>query len=224
MIIMPNTKGLRRKMEYTFDMFMDDIQDDLEYNDGNDALGDRAARELKAKRIVMQMLINLACKFTDSSYKEEERLHNALEVTVNGDELLSGYAFFVSQKPQFYYTWGYMRKRGKSYIEFLVNAVLFLKAMLSDINILASRLSGLRGMHFVFNDIFDVSLIPESPHVKTRVRWEDFYRIATIKRGYNVLVKKEGVILLACDRNEAADVVGVAEAAIKMVSNAKTDF
>lgn len=220
MIIMSNPKKQMATMEYTFNMLLNDILELPKENEDKGDSNDKAGRELQSKLIIMQMLIGQADKYKADAFNDEEGLRNALEVEVNGDELLSGYAFFVPQNPQFDYTWSYMRKRKKSYIEFLVKAVMFLRNVLSDINILASKSRGSENVRLVFNDIFDVSFIAEIPHVKIGVQWENFYRLATIKKSYNVVVKAGEVVLLARDRKKAQDINDIIDVALQMVSNA----
>ena len=212
------------KMEYSLETLWKDIQDIPEENEGKERLGDKVEREFQSKLIVMHMLMDLASKYWANDYNEEENLRKVLELEVIKDELLSGYIFFIPQNPQFDYTWSYMRKRKKVYVEFLVNAVMFLKKVLLDINILADKLRRLGNVHFVFNDIFDVALIAERPHVKTGLRWENFYRIAATKESYNVVVKKGEVVLMARDRKDVSDVDGVIDVVLQMVNDKKLIF
>ena len=211
------------KMKYTFDNLLNDIQDMPDENDRDGVLGDTVGREFQSKLIVLQMLIDLASKYKAKTYDEENMLCKALECVVYGDELLSGYAFFLPQNPQFDYTWSYMRKREKSYIEFLAKAVIFLKNLLVDINILASKSRGLEAVHFVFNDIFDVSLVAETPHVKTGLRWENFYRIVATKENYNVAAMKEEAVLEVRNRKSYSDVVGIIDTVFQMLHDKEID-
>ena len=172
------------KEEYTFEMLLNDIQESAAGGE-NDALADdRAERERMSKLIVMQMLIVKASEFNDESYHDDEKLRNAIDVKVNGDAHLSGYIFFISQNPQFDYSWNYLRKREKSYKEFLVEAIRFLENVLADINMLAGKPRTPKNVHVIVNDIIDISLTGEKPFVKADVIWENFNRIATVKRNY----------------------------------------
>lgn len=215
MTIMSKIKGVRMKMEYTFENLLEDILDIPEENE--------SMREIKAQKIIVLMLFNLAIKYRANSNNDGNKLRKALERAVFEDELLSGYAFFVPQNPQFDYTWSYMRKREKSYIEFLAKAVIFLKNVLVDINILASKSRGLEAVHFVFNDIFDVSLVAETPHVKTGLRWENFYRIVATKENYNVAAMKEEAVLEVRNRKSFSDVVGIIDTVFQMLHDKKID-
>lgn len=207
-------------MEYTFEMLLDDICDiPNRVEDKADSIN-KEKREWQPKLIIMQMLIALASKYGPvASYNEEENVRKALEVEVNNDELLSGYAFFVSLNQQFDYTWSYMRKQKKCYVEFLANAIIFLKNLLVDINTLGSNAQGMRDAHFVFNDIFDVAFIAESPHVKIRVQWENFYRIATIRKCYNVMAKTGAAVLVVRDRENVSDMVDIKNEVLQKIGN-----
>lgn len=215
MTIMSKVKGVRMKMEYTFENLLEDILDIPEENE--------SMREVKAKKIIMLMLFNLAIKYRANINNDGDKLRKALERAVLEDELLSGYAFFVSQNPQFDYTWSYMRKREKGYIDFLAKAVFFLKNVLIDINILARNAQELEDVHFVFGDIFDVSLIVDTPYVKTGLRWENFYRIVATKENYNIAaIKGEGVLVVR-DRKSDSDVVGIIDAVLQLLHNKEID-
>ena len=77
-------------------------------------------------------------------------------------------------------------------------------------------------MHLVFSDIFDVTFMGERPHVKIGVLWENFYRIATIKKYYNVVAKAEEVVLVARDRKAVSDVGDVLDLALIKMGRNKT--
>ena len=196
-------------MEYSFEMLWNDIQDSLEENKENGSFSDKVERELSSKLIVMQMLIDQAAKYRARVCDDEGGLFKVFDVMVYNDEILSGYAFFVSQNPHFDYTWSYMRRRQKSYIEFLVKAVMFLNRVLSDVNVLIRELRKRNDVHFVFNDIFDVAFIPADPYVKVRVQWENFYRLSSIYKNYHVVVKVREVVWVAYDNKNVRDIVAV---------------
>lgn len=206
-------------MEYTLEMLLDDIYDTPKESEGKTDSIDKADREVESKRIVMQMLIELASKCKANGCTDEENLRKDLEVKVNGDELLSGYVFFVPQNPQFDYTWNYMRKRKRSYVEFLVNAVRFVYNVISDTNILAQAPRMWNDVRFLFNDIFEVAFTPETPTGKIRVQWENFYLIATIKKYYNVVAKIGEAALVSRDRKNGNDVDDLIKEVRKIAGN-----
>lgn len=206
------------KEEYTFEMLLNDIQESAAGGE-NDALADdRAERERMSKLIVMQMLIVKASEFNDESYHDDEKLRNAIDVKVNGDAHLSGYIFFISQNPQFDYSWNYLRKREKSYKEFLVEAIRFLENVLADINMLAGKPRTPKNVHVIVNDIIDISLTGEKPFVKADVIWENFNRIATVKRNYGFTVKSKDCILVAGNRKDASDAEKLIDTAFAMLN------
>lgn len=205
-----------KKEEYTFDILLNDIQSESAKDNEKEKTSNIAIREYNSKLIVIQMLIGLAELYKTENYNDDEKLNNAIEIKVNGDELLSGYMFFVSQNSQFNYLWSYMRKRKKDYKEFLVNSIRFLNNVLMDINTLDSKLLVERNMHVVFHDIFDVIPIGEKPFVKTRLLWENFYRLTTVKSEYNISVKiKESLQQTGC-RKEPSDMEKIIDAAIEI--------
>lgn len=116
------------KVEYTLSMLLNDIQDELVGSDEDDKKGEKRGREHQHKLIVVQMLLTLAGSFSKDCYDDDDKLNNAIDVKVSGDELLSGYMFFVSQNPHFDYSWNYMRKRRNNYKEFLADALRFVNS------------------------------------------------------------------------------------------------
>ena len=207
------------KEDYTFDLLLNDIQSEPTEDNKSDETNDKAGREYRSKLIVIQMLIGLAELYKTDSYKDDEKLSNAIEIKVNGNEQLSGYIFYVSQNPQFDYSWNYLRKRNANYKEFLANSVRFLINVLDDINILAGKPRAGKYMHVVFHDILDVTLINEKPFVNTRLLWDNFFRLATVKSEYNVCVKVNESVLIAGSRKEPSDMEKLIDSALEMISS-----
>lgn len=207
------------KEKYTFDMLLNDILSDLTEDNEKDKTGDKVRREYKSKLIVIQMLINLAESYKIENYKDDEKLNNAIDIKVNGDEILSGYIFFISQNSQFDYSWNYMRKRRTNYKEFLTNSICFLNNVLIDINILADKPRVGNDVHVTFHDILDVTFINEKPFVKACLLWENFYRWVTVKSEYNICVKVNECILKIDNRKEPSDTESLIDAALEKINN-----
>ena len=203
---------------YTFQMLLDDIQESVIINDEDAQTDDKASREQQSKLIVLQMLIDRANEYNDESHRDDEKLRNAIDVKVNNDVHLAGFIFYISQNPQFDYSWNYLRKRESSYKEFLIEGIRFLDNVLSDINMLARKTGTTKDVHVVMNDIIDVSLTGEMPFVKASVLWENFHRIATVKRDYNFTVKSKECILVAGRRKKTSDAEKIIDAALAMLN------
>lgn len=206
------------KEVYTFQMLLDDIQESVVINDEEAQSDDKASREQQSKLIVLQMLIDRANDYNDESHRDDEKLRNAIDVKVNNDVHLAGFIFYISQNPQFDYSWNYLRKRESSYKEFLIEGIRFLDNVLSDINMLARKTGTTKDVHVVMNDIIDVSLTGEKPFVKASVLWENFHRIATVKRDYNFTVKSKECILMAGRRKKTSDAEKIIDAALAMLN------
>ena len=191
--------------DYTFEDLLNDIQESALENDEDAQGGDKAMRERQSKLIVMQMLVVKANEYFDESHRYDEKLRNAIDAKVNNDVHLAGFIFFVSQNPQFDYSWNYLRKRENSYKEFLLEGIRFLDNVLADINMLAGKPRTHKDVHVVMNEILDVSLTGEKPFVKVSVLWENFHRLATVKREYGFTVKSKECILMAGKRKKLAD-------------------
>lgn len=204
------------KEEYTFELLLNDIQNSAARGEDDALADDRAERERMSKLIVLQILIVKANEYNDDSHRDDDKLRNAIDAKVNTD--LAGYIFFISQNPQFDYSWNYLRKRENSYKEFLIEAIRFLENVLADINMLAGKPRTTKDVHVVMNDIIDISLTGEKPFVKADVLWENFYRMATVKRAYGFTVKSKDCILVAGKRKDAQDAEKLIDAALAMLN------
>lgn len=207
------------KTEYTFDMLLNDIFDNSDENLEESDADDKAEREYQHKRVVMQMLVYFAALFNSVEYNDDDKLGRAIAVKVNADELLSGYLFHVSQNPQFDYSWNYLRKRKNSYCNFLVDGIRFINNVIADINMLACKTCAVPDVHVVFDDIFDVALINEKPYVQTSVLWENFNRVAAVKRFCNISVKVKDCLLVASSRRDLSDTEKIIDDALDMVKS-----
>lgn len=214
-----NKKIAVKKVHYSFDMLRNDILTAPKEDNEKLQTGDKYLREYQSKLIVAQMLSYLAESYETKNYKDNELLRNAIETKVYGDEQLSGYLFFVSQNPQFDYSWNYMRKCRTKYIEFLVNSIRFLNNVLVDINLLAGMPWSGINIHVVFHNIFDVELTYEKPFVKARLLWENFYHLVTVKSDYDIIVKANETLLTASNRKEPSDIKKLIDSVFEMVNN-----
>ena len=219
-----NIKTVMDKGNYTFNMLFNDIQADS--TDGIEIPESvyMSNREYKSKLIVVQMLLCLADLYQAENYNSNEKLRNAIETKVDGDEQLSGYLFFVSQNPQFDYSWNYMRKCRTNYIEFLVNSIRFLNNVLVDINLLAGKSWPGNNIHVVFYDILDVELTSEVPFVKSRLLWENFYRLAMVKSDYNIIVKAKDTLLKVASRKDPSDMKSIIDFLNEMENNKSNEI
>ena len=214
-----NKKTVMDKGNYTFEMLFNDILahsiEGMEMSESDV----KSNREYKSKLIVFQMLLDLAESYKTENYNNNEKLRNAIGTIVDGDEQLSGYIFFVSQNPQFDYSWHYMRKCRANYKEFLVNSIRFLNNVLNDINLLISKPWSEKNIHVVFHDILDVSLTIEEPFVKARLLWKNFYRLATVKSDYNIVVKVKDNLLKTSNRKASSDMKNLIDSVFDMINN-----
>lgn len=217
-----NKKTDMENLNYSFDMLFNDIQADPTKGNGMSESGDKSKREYKSKLIVVQTLLDLAKSYKTENYKDNEKLRNAIKIKVDYDEQLSGYIFFVSQNPQFDYSWNYMRKCRANYIEFLNNSINFFNNVLIDINMLTGKPRSEKNIHVVFHDILDVELISVEPFVKARLLWENFYCLATVKSEYNIIVKAKDALLKVGNRKESSDMENLIDTTLEMVNNNKS--
>lgn len=201
--------------EYNLNMLLNDIQNDM---DENEPYGLKR-REAKSKLIIIQALIQLAGKYSDSSYSSETKLRNALDYYVNDDERLSCYMFFLSLSGQFDYTWNYLREHKKGFVEFLLKAIPFIKSVVSDINEFAGKAVLKKDMHVVLNNFFDVFLIGESSSVKAQIHWENFHLLNLADSFYNVKVTINDVVLTCGIRKSPGDVLDLIEKSLELLKN-----
>ena len=214
-----NKKTDAKKVYYSFDMLRNDILTAPTEDNEKLETGDKYLREYQSKLIVLQMLSYLAESYKTENYKDNELLRNAIETKVDGDEQLSGYLFFVSQNPQFDYSWNYMRKCRTNYIEFLVNSIHFLNNVLVDINLLTGKPWPRNNIHVIFHNILDVELTCEEPFVRARLLWENFYHLVTVKSDYDIIVKANDTLFKASSRKEPSDMKKLIDSVFEMVNS-----
>lgn len=219
-----NNTIIRLKMDkekYTLKTLLNDIQETaIGVNEGEE--DERVIRDYQDKLIIMQMLIRCAAIYSGKEYEDEEKLKYAIDVVLKGDEQLSGYMFFVSQNPQFNYSWSYMRKRRERFGEYLAETIRFLNNVVEDINLWADMPREGEEMHVVFGDLIDVDLLVGTPSVRSRVLWKNLYRMESVKRVYNVSVKINENVLVAGIRKECADTRKLMGMVLEMISRSKT--
>lgn len=209
------------KEKYTLTTLLNDIQEAaIDVNEGE--VDERVIRDYQDKLIIMQMLIRCASIYSGKEYENEEKLKNAIDVVLKGDEQLSGYMFFVSQNPQFNYTWSYMRKRRDRFGEYLAEAIRFLNNVVEDINLLANMPREGEEMHVVFGDLIDVDLLVGTSSVRSSVLWKNLYRVAAVKSVYNVSVKMNENVLVAGIRKECTDMRKLMDMVLEMTNKSKT--
>lgn len=209
------------KEKYTLNTLLNDmLETAIGVNEGD--VDERAIRDYQDNLIIMQMLIRCASIYSGKEYENEEKLKNAIDVVLKGDEQLSGYMFFVSQNPQFNYTWSYMRKRRDRFGEYLAEAIRFLNNVVENINLLANMPREGEEMHVVFGDLIDVDLLVGTPSVRSSVLWKNLYRVAAVKSVYNVSVRMNENVLVAGIRKECTDMRKLMDMVLEMIKKSKT--
>lgn len=209
------------KEKYTLNTLLNDmLETAIGVNEGE--VDERAIRDYQDNLIIMQMLIRCASIYSGKEYENEEKLKNAIDVVLKGDDQLSGYMFFVSQNPQFNYTWSYMRKRRDRFGEYLAETIRFLNNVVEDINLLANMPREGEEMHVVFGDLIDVDLLVGTPSVRSSVLWKNLYRVAAVKSVYNVSVKMNENVLVAGIRKECTDMRKLMDMVLEMINKSKT--
>lgn len=209
------------KRKYNHDTLLDDIQGGFEDMVGDVKASNKAKREDKNKLIIMQMLIKLAQAYSGEEYRDDVKLCRDIETKLNGNELLSGFLFFVSLNPQFDYSWNYMRKRKLNYADFLVDAIRFMNNVIADVNVLAENPTNEEGIHVLMNELFDIELCNVEPYVKSNFKWENLKHIVAVKKEYNICVCKKDNTLATCSREDAGTITTLKAIALKRLAKSK---
>lgn len=190
---------------YTKTELFEDIQTTPEECVKDTPEGERARRDFVHKLKVLQTIFDTKLPLYDFEKDNMDDIKEALEVYVDGNELLFGYTFFLSSNTNFDYSWNYLRKQMDKYIDFFSGAYKFISYVLADINAMKIDLQGNENLHIEFNELFDVVFIDDKPFVKTIINWENFYQINNVKNGYYISVKINKAILLTCYRKYSND-------------------
>ena len=209
------------KRKYNHDTLLDDIQGDFEDMVGDVKASNKAKREDKNKLIIMQMLIKLAQAYSGEEYSDDVKLCRDIEIKLNGNELLSGFLFFVSLNPQFDYSWNYMRKRKLNYADFLVDAIRFINNVIADVNVLTENPTNEEGIHVLMNELFDIELCNVEPYVKSNFKWENLKHIVAAKKEYNICVCKKDNTLATCSREDSGTITTLKAIALKRLAKSK---
>lgn len=190
---------------YTKTELFEDIQTTPEECVKDTPEGERARRDFVHKLKVLQTIFDTKLPLYDFEKDNMDDIKEALEVYVDGNELLFGYTFFLSSNTNFDYSWNYLRKQMDKYIDFFSGAYKFISYVLADINAMKIDLQGNENLHIEFNELFDVVFIDDKPFVKTIINWENFYQINNVKNGYYISVKINKATLLTCCRKYSND-------------------
>lgn len=209
------------KRKYNHDTLLDDIQGGFEDMVGDVKASNKAKLEDKNKLIIMQMLIKLAQAYSGEEYRDDVKLCQDIEIKLNGNELLSGFLFFVSLNPQFDYSWNYMRKRKLNYADFLVDAIRFINNVIADINVLTENPMNEEGIHVLMNELFDIELCNVEPYVKSNFKWENLKHILAVKKEYNICVCKKDDTLAICSRKDSGTITTLKAIALKRLAKSK---
>lgn len=209
------------KRKYNHDTLLDDIQGGFEDMVGDVKASNKAKREDKNKLIIMQMLIKLAQAYSGEEYRDDVKLCRDIEIKLNGNELLSGFLFFVSLNPQFDYSWNYMRKRKLNYADFLVDAIRFINNVIADVNVLTENPTNEEGIHVLMNELFDIELCNVEPYVKSNFKWENLKHIVAVKKEYNICVCKKDNTLATCSREDSGTITTLKAIALKRLVRSK---
>lgn len=209
------------KRKYNHDTLLDDIQGGFEDMVGDVKASNKAKREDKNKLIIMQMLIKLAQAYSGEEYSDDVKLCRDIEIKLNGNELLSGFLFFVSLNPQFDYSWNYMRKRKLNYADFLVDAIRFINNVIADVNVLTENPTNEEGIHVVMNELFDIELCNVEPYVKSNFKWDNLKHIVAVKKEYNICVCKKDNALATGSREDSGTITTLKAIALKRLAKSK---
>lgn len=193
-------KSIQDLVLYTKAELFEDIQAVPEECTKDTPEGEKSRRDFRHKLKVLQSIFGMNLPLYDFEKDNMDDIKEALEVYVNGNELLFGYTFFLSSNTNFDYSWGYLRKQMDKYVDFFSEAYRFISYVLADINIMKADLCGNKELHIELNELFDITFIDDKPFVKTIISWENFYQINKVKNGYYISVKIGTTTLLTCYR------------------------
>ncbi|MDD3039951.1 hypothetical protein [Bacteroides sp.] len=194
------TKKAHEPVLYTRAELFEDIQTALEKAVEDTQEGERACRDFNHKLKVFQSIFFMKLPPYNFDKDNMEEIKEAIELCVDGNELLFGYTFFLSSNKNFDYSWSYLRKQMDKYVDFFFETYRFMSYALDDINSMRADLCGNKDLHIELNELFDVTFIDDKPFIKTIVHWENFSQINKVKNGYYLSVKIDETTLLTCHR------------------------
>lgn len=187
-------------MLYTKTELFEDIQTTPEECVKDTPEGEKARRDFVHKLKVLQTIFDMKLPPYDFEKDNMDDIKEALEVYVDGNELLFGYTFFLSSNTNFDYSWNYLRKQMDKYVDFFSEAYKFISYVLVDINAMKINMQGNENLHIELNELFDVTFIDDKPFIKIIINWKNFYQINNVKNGYYISIKIGKTTLLTCYR------------------------
>lgn len=182
-----NREGDNKIELYTTGRLSEDIQKNQE--ERSKVAPDQCAQDRYKLKV-----FDFMCNFGVAQNKEGSNYpginRDKIEQLVEDDKYLFSYTFFLSSIPAYNYTWTYQRQSIDRFIEFIYQACRFIHYVVADIRVIQSNYSINGKISIEFHDLFEVKF-GENPAITTIMNWENFHRIADVKRGYYVSIKCE---------------------------------
>lgn len=172
---------------YTADHLLKDIYKNQEERS-------KVAPDQCAQDIYKLKVFNFLCSLKVVQYKDgssyPEINQDDIEQLIEKDACLFSYTFFLSSIPSYNYTWTYQRQTIDRFIEFIWGACQFIHYVVTDIKVIQSHYCINEKISIEFHDLLEVKFGKDST-AKTIMIWENFHRIADVKRGYYISIKCE---------------------------------
>lgn len=172
---------------YTVGRLLDDIRQNQE--ERNKVVPDQCAQD-KYKLKVFDFLCRFDVAETEEGSNYPKINRDKIERLIDEDVYLFSYTFFLSSIPSYNYTWTYQRQTIDRFIEFIQQACRFIHYVVADIKVIQSHYCINEKISIEFHDLLEVEFGKDST-VKTAMIWENFHRIADVKRGYYISIKCE---------------------------------
>lgn len=178
------------KDEYTLDDLRKDINNQFEAEEQKD--GEEKMRDKLLYLKALNYLIDIVELSKEDN--EEERI-NSIRLTLEKDNAIFAYTYFLTSKKQFDYSWSYLRNQWSKYIEHLGHICMFIRQMLTDIKHLQRKGKDVFGKKVIFANVFVVSFERHEPTVE--VLWENIGKLFDVKNGYSLTIQVDKVVLLS---------------------------
>lgn len=186
-------------MSYSTDDLFVDIQNHI--NNQDDTSDSKIlSRDFMHKLKVLQFIF-YSCESMKNYWNDIDSLRKEVLRSLEENEQLFGYTFFLSLNKNFDYNWNYLRKQMYEYADFISYACIFISYVVEDIIAIIDFSRKNNKYHFVFNEVLDIEIINgASPSINAIINWNNFSELNNVKGGYYLSAKIGSITVLATHR------------------------
>lgn len=185
---------------YSLEKLWNDISAQYDKEENEEECTDMRDKILKYK--VFSHLINLSEK---TNGYEEKDVCDVVKLSEEQYNALFAYTLFLSENPQFDYSWSFLRKQWDSYLEMLGNVCAFINQFVSRVNTIQKNSKQYLNMTFVFANVLKVSFDKKTQTSEVEIIWDNFDSLLKINKEYTISAKLDATLMLSSTQKVRED-------------------